>query len=855
LVLYFIIVLNFVKEFEDIGWANIILTCPLSDCKRMNFTMHSIDFKKQILPHVVAVFIFMIITVGYFNPVFFENKEISQYDILQWEGSAKELIDFRKQTGEEMLWTNSMFSGMPAYLINVEWSNKPIEYLHRVYTIGLPHPVRMIFASFLSFYILLLAFGVRPYLAIGVSVAFGLSSFMLIGIAAGHNARIGAIAYIPLVIAGIHVTITKFRWTGFGVTAAAMALHLRLNHLQMTYYMLLMVLVYGMVMLYYSWKSGQLKAYFINISVLVVAILMAIGSMFGELWATWEYGKYSMRGKSELAADITTGTDDGLKKDYAFQYSNSVFEPVTLIIPNFMGGASANFLVSDPDSKTYAALRRAGDQQTANQLARLSGSYWGKQPLTAPYYAGAIIGFFFILGIIVADRKLKIWLLITFSLGVMLSWGSNFQTVNYFIFDYFPGYNKFRSVTFTIIMAIFSMGLLGGIGLEKIFRMGAGKKIQKQLLTAVAISAGICLLLIGAADMINMQSPADSQLPVWFVKALEADRASLLRADAFRSMVFIGIAFGIIWFTLKKNISMFAGTMALALLITVDMWSAGHRYLKEDNFDRNPKRAYFAETEADKTIKQDQTLSYRVYNLLNPWNEARTSYHHKSIGGYHGAKIRRYQDLYDHALQPQTQELVSKLQAGISDFSDLDVINMLNALYFYAGNKKTGVFRNPSAFGNAWFVKNINPVQSPDDELNSLQTLDLRSTAVIDITKFPAQEKSFDDSGTINLASYTPNQLTYQYQANGDALAVFSEIYYPEGWIATIDDKEVDIFRANYVLRALMLPAGNHTITFSFKPNAYFTGNKIMAVFSILVVIVLLASVVFSIRQRPAVTE
>ncbi len=817
--------------------------------------MFNIDFKKQILPHAVAVFVFLIITVGYFNPVFFENKEISQYDILQWEGSAKELIDFRKQTGEEMLWTNSMFSGMPAYLINVKWSDKPIEYLHRIFTFGLPHPVRMIFASFLSFYILLVAFGVRSYLAIGISVAFGLSSFMLIGIAAGHNARIGSIAYIPMVMAGIHVTITKSKWAGFGITTTAMALHLRLNHLQMTYYMLLMVLVYGMVMLYYDWKSGQLKAYFINIGVLAAAILIAIGSMFGELWATYEYGKFSIRGKSELAADIATGTDDGLKIDYAFHYSNSVFEPVTLIIPDFMGGASANFLVSDPDSKTYAALRRAGDQQTANQLARLSGSYWGKQPLTAPYYAGSIIGFFFILGIIVADKKLKIWLLITFSLGVILSWGSNFQTFNYFIFDYFPGYNKFRSVTFTIIMAIFSMGLLGGIGLEKIFRSEFGKNVQKQLLTAFAITAGICLLLIGSADMINMQSPVDSQLPVWFVKALESDRASLLRADAFRSMVFISIAFGVIWFMFKKRINMLAGSAVLVLLITFDMWSVGRRYLNEDNFGRNPKRVYFTETEADKYIKQDRTLNYRVYNLLNPWNEARTSYHHKSIGGYHGAKIRRYQDLYDRVLQPQTQQLISMLQDGISDFSNLSIINMLNIRYFYAGNNKTGVIRNPSAFGNAWFVKNINPIQSPDEELEALQTLDLRSTAVIDISIFPLQESSFDDSGSIKLISYTPNQLTYQCQANGEALAVFSEIYYPKGWIAMIDGKDADIIRANYVLRALKLPEGNHTITFTFKPKAFFTGNKITGVFSIFVVIVLLGSIVLSILQRPPATK
>ncbi len=809
----------------------------------------NIDFKRQILPHVIAIVAFVAITVGYFNPVFFENKELNQYDIQQWEGGARELLDYRDQTGKEGLWTNSMFSGMPGYLINVEWSDKAIEYLHRVYTLGLPHPVRVIFASFLSYYLMLLAFGIRPYLAIGVAVAFGLSSFMIIGLSAGHNARIGAIAYMPLVIAGIHLALNGKRWLGFGVTTAGLAMHLRFNHLQITYYLLLIVLIYGAVYLYVHWKKGELKAYLINLGLLSVAALIAVGSMFGKFWSTYEYGKYSMRGPSELTAESSSESTDGLNKDYAFQYSNSIFEPFTLFIPDFMGGSSSNFLVADEDSETLNALRRSGDQQTANQLARFSGAYWGKQPLTAPYYAGAVIGFLFVIGILFADKSIKTWLLLVFTLGIILSWGSNFSTFNYFMFDYFPGYNKFRSVTFTIVMAIFSIGLLGAHGTEKLLKDGFNKNSRRQFFIAFGVFAGICVLLIVGAGMINMHSPSETQLPAWFTSALADDRASLLRKDAFRTLIFASITFGTLWLTLTDKLRPAFTLAIIALAITIDMWSVDSRYVTDDNFQRNAKRNFFSKTEADKVIQEDKSLNYRVYNLQSPWNEARTSYYHKSLGGYHGAKLRRYQDLYDRELQPETQELIQKLQAGETNYNELGVLNMLNTKYIYFGPARNNVFKNNFANGNAWLVSNVQLVNSPDEEIAQLNSLDTKNSAVMDGSKFDPGATTFNNRGTIELTSYTPNKLVYNYISEDPSLAVFSEIYYPKGWTVSIDGTEEQILRANYVLRALEIPAGNHTIEFIFEPIAYVIGNKITAIFSVIVILSLAGGIYLHLRN------
>lgn len=828
--------------FATSYWPLALLTLYI--CPRMK----QIDFKKHVLPHLIAVTLFLVITVVFFSPVFFKGQMIAQHDIQQWEGSAKELIDFREQTGEEGLWTNSMFGGMPAYLVNVIWSDQPVEYLHRLFTLFLPHPVRVIFGAMLAFYIMMLAFKARPSVSIGVALAFALSSYMVIGLVAGHNARIGAIAYFPLVIAGVHLALHKFRWLGLGVTTAALAMHLRINHLQITYYLLLTLVVYGLVYLISSYKKKTLKPFLTTLGLLSIGAVIAVFSMIGKFWSTYEYGKYSMRGQSELTS-TASGDASGLAKDYAFQYSNSIFEPLVMFIPDFMGGASSAMLISDEDSETLDALRRSNNPQEAQQLARFARGYWGKQPATAPYYAGAIVGFLFILGIFLVDRKTKSWLLIIFGMGVVLSWGSNFSAFNYFMFDHFPLYNKFRSVTFIILLSIFSACLLGGLGLNTF--LDDPKKYSQALLRSGMVYGALLIVLLLGAGMINMRGPSDlaSQLPIWFTAALQDDRVALFRADVLRTLLFSGLAFALLWLRSRGKIKTTVAAAGISLLILVDSWSVDSRYISEDNYQRNPSNSFFTQTDVDKAILADKEPGYRVYNLQGAMSEARTSYFHRSLGGYHGAKLRRYQDLYDRVLQNETQVLISKLQNGDQDYSELSVINMLNTKYFYVGSSTTGVFRNPNPNGAAWFVNNVTPVNNADEEIDAVANFNSTSTAVIDQSKFSTQT-SYPGTGTITLTTYKPNRLVYEAQTSGPSLAVFSEIYYPKGWIATIDGEEVPILRANYVLRALEVPEGSHTIEFQFKPAVYTWGDPVTAAFNYVVILMLLGSFYLTLRSE-----
>ncbi|HEU5145499.1 MAG TPA: hypothetical protein VFT90_02245, partial [Chryseosolibacter sp.] len=496
--------------------------------------MKKLHFSTDILPHIVAVAVFLMITVFFFNPIFFENKSLQQYDIQQFIGSSKDIVDYRERTGEEALWTNAMFSGMPAYLISVQWGNQAIAYLKTIIALFLPHPIANIFIAFVCYYIMLIAFRVRPYLAIAGAVAFGLSTYMIVGLAAGHNGRLGAIAFMPLVMAGIHLAFTGKRMLGVGVTAAGMALHLRENHVQITYYFLIIVLVYGLIRLIEAVRSKTVPDLLKTVGLLAIAVLVAAGTSFGQFWALKEYSEHSTRGKSELTAttNADAATESGMTREYAFEFSNGILEPFTLLIPNFYGGSSGNFLVADRESEVYQALVRSGDQQTANQLANFTGAYWGEQRLASPYYAGAIVVFLFVLGIAFAPRKYVWWLVPVSVLSIMLSWGSNFAAFNYFVFDYFPGYNNFRSVTFILVIILFAMPLLGMLGLESLLSQGIDKRAKRKLLTVFGVTGGLCLLLWLFAGVFGFTRETEAQLPAWFTEAIAEDRKDLFRSDA-----------------------------------------------------------------------------------------------------------------------------------------------------------------------------------------------------------------------------------------------------------------------------------------------------------------------------------
>jgi hypothetical protein len=809
--------------------------------------MKNLKFTEDILPHIVAIAVFVIVTVVFFKPAFFDNKTLEQSDIQQFLGSAKSIADYRAKHGEEPLWTNSMFSGMPAYLISVEWGNQVIGFMKKIAAVFLPHPYANIYLAFFCYYIMLLVFRVRPYLAIAGALAFGLSSYMMIGVMVGHNGRVGAIAFLPLVMAGIHLAFSSRRILGFGLTTAAFALHLRENHIQMTYYFFMIVAIYGIIRLIEAFREKQVPEFFKTVAILIPAGLIAFGTFFGQFWALNEYQKYSIRGKSELNSAVFNKTT-GLTKEYAFDYSNGILEPMVLLVPNFYGGSSSNYLVSDRKSETFKALQNLanqGNEQAVNQLYQYTRAYWGPQFNTAPYYAGAIIIFLFAVGVAFAERKYVLWLTIVSVFGVVLSWGSSFPSFNYFMFDYFPFYNKFRSVTFTIFLPLFAMPLLGLMGVEKMWSGNFDKTAKRKLIIAFAATGGLCLVLWLFAGVFSFMRDGEEQLPEWFLSALIDDRKSLFRSDAFRSFAFITGVFILLYFNVYKKISTVGFYAFLILMVTIDLSVVSNRYFSAELYKRKRESTFLAQTEADQEILKDKGY-YRVYNP--DFQEARTSYYHQSVGGYHGAKLKRYQDFYDSCLSVQTRKFFTEANQGRIDLASYGAINMLNIKYIVVGPERTSMLANRNAYGPAWFVSKIQKVNSPTEELASTCAV-TKFTAIVDASNFPDAPSTSDSTGTVTLTTNDLKTLKYESNSSSEGLVVFSEIYYP-GWVATIDGQETEIMRANYLLRALKVPAGKHAIEFTFKPKAYEVGNKVTTASSWLVLLILAGSLGFAARKQ-----
>ena len=617
----------------------------------------------------------------------------------------------------------------------------------------------------------------------------------------------------------------------------------------MTYYLLIIIVVYGLFMLIKAAREKTLKKFIISVLLLCIPVILAVSSNFGKIWSIAEYSKYSIRGPSELSAQDPE--NNGLDKEYLFQYSNGIFEPLMLLVPNIMGGASQQKL--DRSSHLAKALERNGlsRKQVEDQLKAVP-TYWGKLPVTAPYYAGIIIFFLFVFSMFTTDTYLKRWGLTLFILAVVLSWGSNFKLLNYFLYDYLPGYNKFRSVTFTITMAFIILPLLGLVGLEDLFRNTGDKRYRKLFKYAVYITGGVLIIALFYSWTGSFRGAIDERLgnlPGWYLNALRSDRARLLRLDVIRNMVFLSLFLLTLWGLWKQKLNLQFAYIIIITLIGLDITLVSSRYLSEDSYIRNSRNEILTPTAADQKILNDTDLSFRVLNLQNPFNEARTSYFHHSIGGYHGAKIRRYQDLIENHISKEINRFIERYQQGAPAFQDLPVLKMLNARYFYAGSEAQGVFRNPYASGNAWFVQNIIVVNSPDEEIAALGTLNPDSSCVLDATKFNTAKNRYPEGGTIRLTEYRPDYLKYETSNNHEGFAVFSEVFYPEGWSASINGESAEIQRVNYILRALDVPEGNNIIEFRFKPAAYYVGNKISMIGSLLTLLVFAACVGLHIKS------
>jgi len=803
--------------------------------------MKNISFRKA-LPYLSAIAIFVVITMMYFSPLL-EGKKLKQSDITQWKGMSKEISDFRDKTGEEALWTNSMFGGMPAYQISVEYKGNVLRYADQLMQLFLPQPAGMVFLYMIGFFILLLVLKVDKWLAIAGAVAFAFSSYLFIIFEAGHNSKAHAIGYMAPVLAGIILTY-RGRYLAGGVLAAiALSLELLTNHMQITYYLMLISGILVITEFVSSIKEKKLPGFAKATGVLLIGAIFAVATNITNLWATYEYGKETIRGKTELTTEKSNRTS-GLDKDYATGWSYGVMETFTVLIPNFNGGSSQGALTES--SNVYKALKENNiDNSQAQNVIKALPLYWGTQPgVAGPVYVGAIIIFLFIFALFIVDNKYKWWLLSATILSVLLAWGKNFMPFTDFFLNYVPGYNKFRAVSMTLVMAELCIPLLAFLGLQKAFSGETDKKkLIKYLYYSIGITGGISLFFaIAGSSLFNFVSPADEQyksyFPDWLISALRLDRAALLSSDSFRSLSFILLAGAAVWAMINQKIKKPVFYSALILLILVDMWTVNRRYLNSESFVRKSIDAVpFQPTVADQIIMKDNDPDFRVYNQAvgNPFADASTSYFHKSLGGYHGAKLRRYQELIDHHLSK----------------GNMSVFNMLNTKYFIAPDEKSRqpqIKINMPALGNAWFVNNAHMVNNADEEINALTDFVPTETAVYD-KRFEDQVKghiiSKDSLATITLTEYKPNHLTYTSETGKEQLAVFSEIYYDKGWNAYIDGKVSPYFRANYVLRAMIVPAGKHTIEFRFEPKVYFTGEKIAFASSMLLVLLAIGSVGF----------
>lgn len=794
----------------------------------------------MIVPYLTAILLFLVITLVYFSPLL-EGKRLLQSDIVHHQGVSKEISDYRDKTGHEALWTNSMFGGMPAYQISVRYTSNLIGYLDKVFTLWLPNPANYLFLYFLGFFVLMLVLGVNPWLAIAGSIGFGLSSFFLIVIEAGHNSQAHAIGYIGFVLAGIILTLRKKYLIGGIVTAVFLSLELNANHPQIAYYMVILAVLYGIFELIGAIKTKTFLPYLKSIGIIMVAVLFAFLTNITSLWATYEYGKYTIRGKSELTTEKENRTS-GLDKDYVTHWSYGIAETMTLLIPNVYGGTYQKLSMNSEIAK---ALEQNNYPPREIMKEQQWPMYWGSQPFTSgPVYVGAIIVFLFVLGLFVVKGPLKWWLLAGTILSIMLAWGHNFMTLTDFFLNYVPGYNKFRAVTMTLVIAEISMPILGILAIKEIFNPeNDRKKLFKALQIAFFITGGTCLIFALLPGMFfNFVGASDKSqgLPDFMMNALIIDRKNLLVSDAFRSFALITLTAGLLWAVLYKKFKLAYAFPVLIGLILIDLFMVDKRYLNNDSFTTKAKvEKPFEPTQADQQILQDNSLDYRVYNAtIDPTMDAGTSYFHKSLGGYHGAKLRRYQELIDYQIGK----------------NNMQVLNMLNTKYVIVpdANKNPLAQQNPDALGNAWFVKGYKLVENPDAEINALTKFNAKDTAIIDKT-FSAALKDYspgrDSADFIKLDSYEPNNLAYSYKTKSNGLAVFSEIYYPKGWEATIDSKPAPIFRVNYVLRAMVLPAGEHKVVFNFHPKVYYVGEKISLASSLVLIVFIVLFGGFEIRM------
>ena len=806
-----------------------------------------IDWKK-IAPYLVALVVFIGFAIIYCSPIL-EGKVLQAGDVSSWQCASHEAQEYHQKTGEYTWWTNSMFGGMPTFQITGNMPSGEVrsgifKMLRLGFTDGL-ESIGLIFAYFFGFFLMLLCFGVNPWLSIVGGLALGLSSYFFLIIPAGHMTKATAIGFLAPMIGGFYATMRRKYWLGIPLFLLYGFLGIT-SHPQMSYYIVMLVGVMACAELYMHIKDKQWKELGISVGLLLLCSALIFGTKYSWIDMNSSYLKQTMRGgHSELTKPAQDAPAEGLDIKYATDWSYGKGETLTLLIPNWEGGASG-FNVGK-DSQLCKTMRGKGvPKRDAEQFCEHVPTYRGEKMFTSgAVYVGAVVCFLFVLGLLIVPGAYKWALLFATLMSIFLAWGKNMMWLTELFFNYFPMYNKFRAVESILVVAEITMPLLGFLGLQKIINGEVEwPKLRNSLFIAGGVTAGICLIAgiyAGSADMTStFDAQWKTQVPDWLYDAILDERVALAKADAWRSLLFVALGFALtFWYAWQKannqkpiaNSLFFAG---LAVLILLDMVPVDKRFFNNDNFIRaKDNEAYFKMQPWEEQILQDESLDYRVLNLnTNTFNDARTSYRLKSIGGYSAVKLRRYQDLID--------EHISKM--------NWNVINMLNTKYIIT---RQGVYPNPDAMGNAWFVNEVQFVPTPDDESAALNSIDMHKTAVADETfrEVLTCEAQPNEADEIVLTQYQPNALTYSANVANDRVAIFSEIYYPEGWHLYIDGEEKEIGRANYVLRAAVIPAGEHTIKMEFVPNTLIL-DKWSYAFSILLLIIVIGGITWPIWKR-----
>ncbi len=796
-----------------------------------------IQHLKRFLPHLLVLIGFIVVALTYFHPVL-QGKQMYQSDIVWSKGMSQKQLDYRADfPGEELYWTDSAFGGMPTYQLGARY---PHDYIKAIdgFIRFLPRPADYLFVYFLSCYILLLVLKIDWRLAILGALAFGFSTYLLVILEAGHNAKAHAIGYMPLALAGILLAFRKkYLWGGI-LTALAMGLQIHANHYQMTYYLLLLVLVLGVVFLVDAFKKKELPHFFKAVGVLSVAVVISLLMNATPLMATKQYADTSTRGKSELtiAADGSKKqASNGLDKDYILEYNYGIFESLNLFASRIMGGASYEALGKTSDTYDFWLKKAGAPRAQAKDLASQTPTYWGEQPATAgPAYVGAVILFLFVLGLFLVKGKLKWGLLLGALLSLLLSYGKNMAFLSYFFIDYFPLYNKFRAVTSIQVVLELCVPVLGVLGLARLFNKEIDTSQKtKSLIYTVGITAGLAVLLFLFKGSLSFESDKDAyfiqrfgkefaqQLGGDFVNVLKADRMAMYSSDVLRSLILVLLSAGVLWMFVKEKLQTNIAVIALGGLILFDLVGVDLRYVNEDNFVSARKVSKpFSATAADQEILKDDS-HYRVFDVTD--GASRASYFHNSIWGYHAAKPGKYQELFDFYISKQNTQ----------------VINMLNVKYIIGGEDQ--VMQNEEAYGNVWFVNNIIWADTADEEIKLLDSTNLKTNAVINkksLVGGSTFSPTADDN--IELSNYKPDHLTYKANTANRQFAVFSEMFYEGGWNAYVDGKLIPHVRVNYVLRGCEIPKGQHTIEFKFEPQVVKTGSRIALAGSLIFMLIFL---------------